>query len=266
MKQHYRNLNSDYFSSKKFPWSLPRYAIYDSDLETIPGTDERYSYGNIPNILPVYSPEPTKGFNNEVEPYWVQRDKDGNLLTDAQGIYESLGGLPEGVAGPILESASSLFGFNGVTDDDLTLGRRGAEQLDSTIPEGISEYYDPEQASKLLGFDAAGSEKETAAREKEAERELTPTSSYGSRGYGSRSYGSSGYYRSYGGGGYYYGGSGGGGSYSSSYNPKIYSTSKQVYSKGAAGMSVRQPYKANTTYLRPEFRTSGSRKPYSRLG
>jgi hypothetical protein len=231
------------------------------DYNMTPGTAERYSYGNIPTVMPVFSPQPTSGFNNEVEPYWVQRDENGNLLTNPQDVYESLGGLPEGVAGPIPESASSLFGFNGVTDNDLTLGRRGAEQLDSTIPEGVSEYYDPEQASKLLGFDTAGSEKETAEREKSAENELIPTSSYGSR-----SYGSSGYYRSYGGGGYYYGGSGGGGSYSSSYNPKIYSTSKQVYSKGAAGMSVRQPYKANTTYLRPEFRTSGSRKPYSRLG
>lgn len=61
-----------------------------------------------------------------------------------------------------------------------------------------------------------------------------------------------GYYRRYG-----YGGT-------TNYAPKIYSSSKQVYSDKAAGLNTRQPYKATTPYLRPEFSTKGSREAYGR--
>lgn len=59
-------------------------------------------------------------------------------------------------------------------------------------------------------------------------------------------------YRSY--------GSGGG----SGYNPKIYSNSHNVNADKAQGMSVRQPYNATKTYLRPDFETKGSREAYKR--
>lgn len=71
-------------------------------------------------------------------------------------------------------------------------------------------------------------------------------------GYTKRYYGSGygGYSRSY------YSSGGG----DSAYRPKIYNTSKNVSSRGAASMSPRSPYSARTTYLRPSFYTSGSRK------
>ncbi len=77
----------------------------------------------------------------------------------------------------------------------------------------------------------------------------------GGRSYygGSRSYYSGGSYS------YSYGGSGG-----SSYNPKIYSTSRNVSARSASGMSTRSPYKASSSYLRPTFYTSGSHKSYLR--
>jgi hypothetical protein len=58
---------------------------------------------------------------------------------------------------------------------------------------------------------------------------------------------------------YSYGGGGGGG-----YNPRIYSSPRQVYSQRASGLSTRSPYRATSTYLRPAFYTSGSRKSYRR--
>lgn len=85
--------------------------------------------------------------------------------------------------------------------------------------------------------------------------------------------GGNGGYRNYyynGGGSYYRGGgrsysySYGGGGGGSSYNPKIYSTSRNVSARGAAGMSIRTPYKASSSYLRPTFYTGGSRKSYLR--
>lgn len=59
----------------------------------------------------------------------------------------------------------------------------------------------------------------------------------------------------------YRGYSNGGGS---SYNPKIYSNSHNVNADKAQSMSVRQPYNATKTYLRPDFETKGSREAYKR--
>lgn len=81
----------------------------------------------------------------------------------------------------------------------------------------------------------------------------TQTPSWGG-GYGAR-------YSSYsrrGSGGGYRTGSGSG------YNPKIYSNPRNVNNDRAQGMAVRQPYKATTTYLRPDFVTKGSREAYRR--
>jgi len=78
----------------------------------------------------------------------------------------------------------------------------------------------------------------------------------GNSRYSYRYSGSRSYYRG-GSRGYSYGGS--------SYNPKIYSTSRNVSARSAAGMSTRQPYKATTTYLRPAFYTSGSHNPYLKM-
>lgn len=49
-----------------------------------------------------------------------------------------------------------------------------------------------------------------------------------------------------------------------SFNPKIYSNPRSVNADYAKGMSVRQPYGATKTYLRPNFETKGSREAYRR--
>lgn len=88
---------------------------------------------------------------------------------------------------------------------------------------------------------------------------------------GNKGNGSNGRYRSryYGGGRSYYQGRGRSYSYSggggSSYNPKIYSTSRNVSARSASGLSLRSPYRATTTYLRPAFYTSGSRNSYLKM-
>lgn len=81
-----------------------------------------------------------------------------------------------------------------------------------------------------------------------------PTNSGGKFGNGGRGYRyrTGGYYRSTG-----YGGS-------ANYNPRIYSNPRQVYSDRAEGLQTNSPYKATTTYLRPNFATKGSREAYRR--
>ena len=74
---------------------------------------------------------------------------------------------------------------------------------------------------------------------------------YGNGGKGYR-YRTGRYYRSTG-----YGGS-------ANYNPRIYSNPRQVYSDRAEGLQTNSPYKATTTYLRPNFATKGSREAYRR--
>lgn len=294
LEAHYRFLNNQYFSNDAIPWRLPRYGVLDSDnqnryvlddgsagvnpkitflsgitqalgLGDLPaGEKQTYSYGNIPNNFPFYSPEPTGGWNDESLPYLVRRDKNGNPIGGQQDLYDMLdGGMtitrPPGMSDEAFmryqnetnqrlgDLQSQMFGDRG-RESIPTLGKRGLEPVEATMPEGFKGYYDPEQASEMLGFDAFDkSKKPTSTSKSGTGGSYGGYSSYG-RSYG-RSYGSS---------------YGGGGGYSSAYNPKIYSSSRQVYSSRAAGMSTRQPYKASTTYLRPSFSTKGSREAYKR--
>lgn len=288
MKAHYKSLYDNYFSgSSDIPWKLPRYTMLDSDTETryigedggpavnplmagvanmlgmnVPvGTPERYSYGNIPNSLPFYSPEE----RGNSEPYWVRRDKDGSLLTDVGAVYDMVGGMRQDIAGPNTPLADQLFGDRG-ENSVPTLQGRGYEPLEQTIPEGFSEYYDPEQVSKILGFEAFDKDKKSSDDDDASGSKKSSSSYGGSYGSSGNRRSGSGYYTSggrSGGGVRYYGGGGGG--YASSYNPKIYSNAKQVYSSRASGMQVRQPYGAsNRSYLRPNFYTKGSREAYRR--
>ena len=294
-EEHYRMLYENYFSgSSEIPWRLPRYGILDSDIETryldengnaavnplmagvanflgmnvTPGEADKYSYGNIPNSLPFYSPQRTGLFAQQSRPYWlregVENDTQGlyDMLSNAQNApLESLPGMtPEEAAAWRQQAAATqdqLFGGHG-REAMPTSGQRGLEPLNQTMPDSFKTYYDPDQVSKALGFDAFDKDK---AKSNEGEGEdkdksSKPGSSYLSYGYGGgRSY-------SYGGRSYY--GGGGGGGYSSSYNPKIYSTPRQVNGDRASGLQIRQPYKATSTYLRPNFYTKGSREAYKR--
>ncbi len=239
----------------------------------IRGTDERiqsgnaemYSYGNIPNSLPFYSPQRTGLFAEQSRPYWLRE----GVENDTKGLYDMLGNMqnlapedlpgmtPEEIAAWKQQAATTqdqLFGGRG-RDTMPTAGKRGLESLNQTMPDEFKTYYDPEQVSKSLGFDAF--DKDKAKSDDDDDDSKSSKSNSFSYGYGGgRSY-------SYGGRSYY-GGGGGGGGYSSSYNPKIYSTSRQVNGDRASGLQVKQPYKATSTYLRPNFYTKGSREAYKR--
>lgn len=229
-----------------------------------PGRADRYYYGNRPNALPHYSPEPTLRLDNETEPYYLGRDEDGNVTSDTKGLYDLLGNMgtrpgeteeqADARKQDFLDLRDKLF--DGGASETPTTGERGLERLDVSMPNDYKGYYDPEQASKVLGFPAF---------DKSKSDDDDDDDSSGSNGKNGSNGGNS-YYRRGGGGGrrYYYSGGGGFGGYSSSYNPKIYSTPRQVYSQRASGMQTRQPYKATSTYLRPAFYTSGSRKSWRR--
>ena len=280
---HYKNLIYNYFQSEDIPWSLPRYVRQESDtetryvdengnaatfLDTIGGAAtaqaERYLYGNRRSMLPFTSPRTTgKGYNYETIPYWAVTDEDGNPVGPVDEVYDNAGSLVSGMGRNAGKNIRELmWGGQGTNmgpeaDEELRIARGGVPTIGSrpwramteTFPESLKNL-DADTVSKLLGIPSS------LPTDEDSDTEDTAKKTTDNRSY---SYGSSGGRSYYRGGGYYYGGGG-----SSSYNPKIYSTAKQVYAKGAAGMSTRQPYKATTTYLRPAFYTKGSRTAYRR--
>lgn len=299
---HYKNLIYNYFQSEDIPWSLPRYVRQESDTETryvdkdgnamtyldTLGPDakahvETYWYGNRPGLLPVSQPRTEgKGYNFETIPYWAVTDKDGNPVSDLGVQYDNAGNLVvntgynagknvrESMWGgqgnnmgvqvdkdgnPVLDKDGNMIPIP--LDEELHIERGGVPTLGDNgrpwrimterFPESLKNL-DADTVSKLLGIPSS-------LPTDEEEEDDTSTSGGGRR----RSSGGGGRRYTYGGGG------GGGGGYSSSYNPRIYSNARQVYSTRASGMSTRSPYRATTTYLRPSFYTSGSRRAYSRL-
>jgi hypothetical protein len=148
---------------------------------------------------------------------------------------------------------------------NLSVGVRSWESFDGTYPDWLSDLDEMSgYMDSTLGIDSYLPNHETTP-DKDSDdlsdegSDDDKSGSNSNNGGNRRSYSNGGGRRSY---SYSYGGGGGGGY--SSYNPKIYSSSRNVYSQRAAGMSTRQPYKATSTYLRPAFYTSGSRTSYRR--
>lgn len=288
--EHYQNLIHEYFQSDEIPWSLPRYVRQESDRETryvddqgnpmtyldTLGPDakahrEGYWYGNVPSILPLTSPVSSgKGYNYETIPYWAVTDADGNPVGDIGSTFDNAANMVVNMGRNAGMNVQELmWGGQGTnsgptSDERLNISREGVPTVGSrpwrvmteTFPESLKNL-DSDTVSKVLGIPSS-------MPSDDDKTSTTPTNGDG-EGNGRTSY----YPRYYGGG--YYGGSsysgGGGGyssSYSSSYNPRIYSTPRQVNGDRAAGLSTRQPYKATTTYLRPNFYTKGSREAYKR--
>lgn len=272
---------------------------------------QRYAYGNRPTFLPL-STQRTEGkaYNNETPTIWAIRDKDGNLVTDLQDVYDRTAnmvaqsgrhagsnlqelfwaGQGTNVGYQVDEDGNPVRDENGLlvptaSDEELNLGPtdvptvgsstdgRVWRAMDERVPDTIKKIMegDEETLSAVLGFEVSTKDSNENTKKDDEESDDDGKSS-GSKNHGggggshggSRRYSSYGSSRYYGGTSYYRSSySGGGGGYSS-YNPKIYSSSRQVYSSRASGMSTRQPYKATNTYLRPSFYTSGSRKSYRR--
>lgn len=282
--EHYQNLIYNYFQSDDIPWSLPRYVRQESDRETryvdengnamtyldTLGSNpkahaEGYWYGNRPSLLPLSSPRTAgKGYNYETIPYWTVLDEDGNPVNDVESAYDNAGNLVAGIGRNTGKNIRELmWGGQGTNmgpeaDEELhierggvpTIGQRPWRKMEEVFPESLRNL-DADTVTKLLGI--------PSSLPTEEDGNDTDDSSSGGNG-GGRSYGGGSYYsgRSY---RRYYGGGGGGGS---NYNPRIYSSPRQVYSQRASGLQTRQPYKATTTYLRPAFYTKGSREAYKR--
>lgn len=285
LKQYYYDLVDEYFKDNtKIPTSVPKYVKQETDsetkyvddqnrpmnyLDTILGNAhaEEYRYGNIPSVLPISQPRrnETTGYNFERIPYWVRLDDDGNPISDVGSMYDLAGEL-----GPIVSTGK----FSGKDLQELQWGGQGNNMYDDVserlnIPrEGVPTVGEralriddediPESLRKMTDADMFGISEsdDNADDDKSSSSSSTSGGSY---------YPGSSYVRSYGGrsgGGYYSGGYSS--NYSSAYNPKIYSTAKQVYGDRASGMQTRQPYNATTTYLRPNFYTKGSREAYKR--
>lgn len=279
--EHYQNLIYNYFQSDDIPWSLPRYVRQESDretryvdengnamtyLDTLGSSPkahaESYWYGNRPSLLPLTSPRTAgKGYNYETIPYWTVLDEDGNPVNDVESAYDNAGNLVAGIGRNTGKNVRELmWGGQGTNmgpeaDEELhierggvpTIGSRPWRLMEETFPESLRNL-DADTVSQLLGIPSS------LPTEDDESNDTDDSTSGGRRGYGGGSYyGGRSYRRSY------YGGGGG-----SNYNPKIYSSSRQVYSQRASGLQTRQPYKATTTYLRPAFYTKGSREAYKR--
>lgn len=299
---HYNNLIYNFLQSDEIGWALPRYKRKESDMETRyvdeqgrPMTyldtigrnpeakAERYWYGNTNDILPFISPDTEgKGRNFETIPYNIVLNEDGNPVNDVGSMYDNAAMMDAIQMGRLSgrDVQELMWGGQGTNlKDDVreqlaiprggvpTLGGSGGsgggrpwELLESSVPEasGIGSLT-PEQFKERLGIESSAPVDGKYAAQVEHEKS---ESSGGSSAMG--------WYDSYGGGGgssysgrsYYGSYSGGGSGYE--YNPKIYSSSRQVYSNRPSGMSTRSPYRATNTYLRPGFYTSGSRTAYRR--
>lgn len=283
--EHYQNLIYNYFQSDEIPWSMPRYVRQESDRETryvdengnpmtyldtlgpdAQAHEESYWYGNRPGLLPFTSPRSAgKGYNFETIPYWMVLDEDGNPVNDAAAAYDNAASLPAIAMGRNAgkDVQELMWGGQGTNLKDdtsetlniprggvATIGDRPWRKMEEVFPESLKNL-DADTVSKLLGIPSS------LPKEDDESEDGDDTDS-SSGGNGGRSYGGGRSYHRV-----YYGGGGGGGY--STYNPRIYSSPRQVYSQRASGMQTRQPYRATTTYLRPSFYTSGSRRAYSRL-
>lgn len=271
-REKYDTILYQYITPDTIPWSVPRYkhlstdvnVMYvdsngnathalDPDAKAIP-----YDYGNpTGGVWPFTMPRDTPNNDYNSELWDVFRDENGNPVNDMTAIYDQAAPL-----GPIVngrwsgERPIDLMTNDGtlVRGDVLNMGKRAYEAMTERMPDWLKNAT-AEDIEKMFGIDCYLPGEETTKDADDSDGDGTGGS--GGNGYGN--YGSYG-----GGGGYsYYSGGGGGGGYSN-YNPRIYSSPRQVYSQRASGMQTRQPYKPTSTYLRPNFYTKGSREAYKR--
>lgn len=279
-REKYATILYDYLNNEKIPWRAPRYARFETSTETMyvdengdatswddPNAREvRYSYGDRPDELsPIISPVDQGNYDLQGFTWDTLLDDNGRPISRAsmESIYDQAaasGRITMGMgAGQTALDVMSAGGEIERGEAPVAFDERGWEAMDTTLPSWYSEL-DKATIDKKYGIDSYMPDDETKPDSSEDMSIDGKTNSM----YNNRSYGGGSYYSSYsgggGGGGYYYSyGSGG-----SNYNPKIYSTSKSVYSQRASGMRTYSPYKPTTSYLRPSFYTKGSREAYKR--
>lgn len=238
---------------------------------------EKYPYGNVPVPFLPFTQQRTqnKAYDNESIPYNIVIGPDGTPINDVEALYQEVADgkltLPKGKEDKLISILEEYWGGQGdhtvQIDENGNITGYDDEQLripSSDIPTTDSRILVPFETTlpdllKMSDEEIINSYEESFG----ISSHLNDDDSSGSDDAGDSDYGD------YGGGygGYrrsYYGYSYSGGSYSSAYNPKIYSSPRQVYSQRASGLQTHQPYKATTTYLRPAFYTKGSREAYKR--
>lgn len=209
--------------------------------------------GNHPTSLLPFTVVDTKdrGFNAETINAWY---KDGPSGSDLKYIFDTIGQAELKLgrdAGMILND--SLFGKQVLSDEFLalngpsTINYRSYVAKELTLPDDIKSFDETKANGGTLGD--AGKYSQDAQDVISGKAKTSNSSNYTT--YWPRS--------TYGG----YGGGGGGG-YSGNYNPKIYSSPRQVNSDRAATMYTKSPHTASTSYLRPSVSTKGSREAYRR--
>lgn len=222
-----------------------------------------YAFGDPPvEFMPLTMPRTEgKGFNEETIPYFdVPGYTNYEALADELRGKQVKYGLNKG------EDLEQVY-FGGQPDGSLSIPTDGSMQTTidlrnyrksefAEIPE-VLRNPTKESIESFLGI-------KTNLPIGDDEGSGSDDSDSNGNGGGSRNRGGSSRRSGGGGGGgyRYYGGGGGGGG--SSYNPRIYSSPRQIYSTRAAGMQSHTPYKATSTYLRPGFYTKGSREAYKR--
>lgn len=241
---------------------------------------EKYPYGNVPVPFLPFTQQRTqnKAYDNESIPYNIVIGPDGTPINDVEALYQEVADgkltLPKGKEGKLISILEEYWGgqgnhavqidkngnITGYDDEQLRIPSSGIPTTDSrilvpfetTLPDLLKMSDEEIINSYEESFGISSHLKDGDSSDNDDDDNGSDYNNYGGGGYGGyrRSY----YRRSY----------GGGGGYSSAYNPKIYSSSRQVYSQRASGLQTRQPYKATTTYLRPAFYTKGSREAYKR--
>jgi len=270
----YNTILQQYLKNEDIPWRVPRYAKLASDTETMyvdkqgRATDVLdpnaiaipYRYGNQSSpIAPLYSP--TDQGNYDFQPFTWDTRLDENGTPENRQMMERIYDQAA-AAGTV----STGYGKGREALDVMTAGgaiergeapvpfdERGWEVFEGTYPDWLDDPT-KDTIDKMYGIDSYMPDEETNPDGGEDVNKKASNTNNG-RGGGSRGY----YRRSYS-----YPRTASYSSGYSNYNPRIYSSPRQVYSQRASGLSTRSPYKATSTYLRPAFYTSGSRKSYRR--
>lgn len=278
MREKYSTILYDYLDNDRIPWRAPRYAKLESSTATMYVDDDGnattwddpnahaidYSYGDAPSVIsPLVSPVDQGNYDLQGFTWDTLLDDDGRPISRSsmESIYDQAANAGRIVTGiGTGDTALDVMTAGGAIqrgDAPVPFDERGWEAMDTTLPVWYSEL-DKEAIDKKYGIDSYMPDDETDPDSDEEMSSDGSNSMYNNRGYGG-SYGYS-FGGGGGGGGYYYSYGGGG----SNYTPKIYSTSKSIYSQRASGMRSSSPYKATTSYLRPGFYTKGSREAYKR--
>lgn len=297
-KQQTTSYSTRYVDSNGEPSTYTQYLLGNA-------TKVPYAYGDVTNpFTPITQPrQEDKAWNYESMPWNITGDRDvddGTVKRMWQDLvedgltYERRDGTVEELDKTYFGGTSSPDGLMLSMEDTPTTGSRIDIPKVSSLPSylrskaDLDDYYksatgiefgdldvlgtstrndgtvnDNDVPTSFAGDMTSGNGITGNARIDAILDEYGVTGERSGSGNGNRGGNGGGY--SYGTSRYSSGYSGSGGSYSSSYNPKIYSSSHQVYSDRASGLSTRSPYKATGTYLRPSFYTSGSRKSYLRM-